>query len=296
LLHSLASTGPATGPFRRITTIHDLIYRKLPREHAGIRFFGARYLVSRGLIPLAARRSNRIIVTSKIVAEDLQAHLRISPDKIDVCPLGPGRPGRRTPTEERELRERYALADRRIALCLSPVWPHKNVVRLPEAMSLIPPPCRPLLIISGRATRYSPALIEAARRYGVESDLRITDWVTPEDLDGLYALADCVVVPSLYEGFGFPVLEAMSRGVPVACSSGGALPEVGGDAALYFDPRSSAEIAEAMLRILSNPRDAERLRAAGQRRAADFSWQRAAQATLRSYERTLGHRLTEDAV
>jgi glycosyltransferase involved in cell wall biosynthesis len=70
----------------------------------------------------------------------------------------------------------------------------------------------------------------------------------------------------------------------------------GGDAALYFDPRSSAEIAEAMLRILSNPRDAERLRAAGQRRAADFSWQRAAQATLRSYERTLGHRLTEDAV
>ena len=93
--------------------------------------------------------------------------------------------------------------------------------------------------------------------------------------------------PSLYEGFGLPILEAMHRGVPVCCSDNSSLPEVAGDAALLFDPLDPRSIAAAVERILGDPAEAERLRAAGREQAARFTWQAAAQATAASYERTL---------
>ena len=101
-------------------------------------------------------------------------------------------------------------------------------------------------------------------------------------------MADVFVYPSLYEGFGLPVLEAMARGVPVACSDASSLPEVAGDAALLFDPRDQRAIAEALTRLLEDPALRERLRAAGLARAREFSWERAARLTLESYARALG--------
>src|SRR5438046_5026541 len=98
------------------------------------------------------------------------------------------------------------------------------------------------------------------------------DYVSPADLEGLYALADAFVFPSLYEGFGLPVLEAMARGVPVACSDASSLPEVAGDAAVLFDPHDQSAIARALERLLGDPDEAERLRSAGRRRAGLFSW------------------------
>jgi glycosyltransferase involved in cell wall biosynthesis len=111
-------------------------------------------------------------------------------------------------------------------------------------------------------------------------------WVSPEDLEGLYAQAAAFVFPSLAEGFGLPVLEAMARGVPVACSDASSLPEVAGDAALLFDPLDPRAIADAIRRLF-DPAVAEPLREAGRARAATFTWERCAEQTVAAYERTL---------
>jgi glycosyltransferase involved in cell wall biosynthesis len=291
LLHSLASTCPLTGRFKRVTTIHDLIYRLLPREHSGIRYLGARWLVGRGLIPLAARRSERIITPSHAAARDLASTLRIPADKIDVCPHGPGALAGPRPTSATVLRARHDLGDLRIVFCSSPAWPHKNLLRLLDAWAMLSRTPPAVLVLAGGTTRYSSALAEKARAKGIASRIRLTGWLPPADLEGFYAEADCVVVPSLYEGFGMPVLEAMQRGAPVACSSTGALPEVAGAAALFFDPRRPVEIAAAVRSILADASLAERLRESGRRRAAEFTWRASARATLRSYEGALGRRL-----
>jgi glycosyltransferase involved in cell wall biosynthesis len=110
-------------------------------------------------------------------------------------------------------------------------------------------------------------------------------YVSAADLEGLYALAGCFVFASLNEGFGIPILEAMRRGVPVACSRASALPEVAGEAARYFDPYDVQDIAGALSALLSDRALAERLSAAGVAREAEFTWEKTARGTLGSYAR-----------
>jgi glycosyltransferase involved in cell wall biosynthesis len=126
-----------------------------------------------------------------------------------------------------------------------------------------------------------------AEALGLDGDVRFLGWTSAEDVEGLFALCDAFVFPSFYEGFGLPVLEAMARGVPVACSDRASLPEVAGGAALLFDPAEPAAIAGAIERLLGDPAEAERLRAAGRDRAAQFTWRRTAELTLASYDRAL---------
>ena len=121
----------------------------------------------------------------------------------------------------------------------------------------------------------------------VQDDVRLLGFRPAEELEGLYSLAKGVVLPSLYEGFGLPVLEAMTRGVPVACSDIPALQEVAGEDALHFAPTDAPGIASAIERLLGDTQLAEQLAAAGRRRAALFSWARAAEATLSCYRRAL---------
>jgi glycosyltransferase involved in cell wall biosynthesis len=283
LVHSLASTAPAWGRFRRVVTVHDLIYARFPEAHAGIRDLGMRVLV-----PLAVRRSDRVIVDSHSTQRDLVELLGTRAERIDVVPLGIGTVARSEPLPERELRERLDIGERRVALSLSAKRPHKNLLALIGALALIPAERRPLLVLPGYPTAHEAELRERARTAGVEGDVRFLDWLSGEELEGLWQLADAFVYPSLYEGFGLPVLEAMARGVPVACSNASSLPEVAGDAALMFDPHDERAIAAALERLLSDPAEAERLRARGLERAREFTWGRTARATLESYRRVLG--------
>jgi glycosyltransferase involved in cell wall biosynthesis len=282
LVHSLASTAPAWGRFRRVVTVHDLIYARFPEAHAGIRDLGMRVLV-----PLAVRRSDRVIVDSHSTQRDLIELLGTPAGRIDVVPLGLGTVGRARPTAERDLRERLDLGERTVALSLSAKRPHKNLSALIGALARIPAERRPLLVLPGYRTAHEAELRERARTAGVQGDVRFLDWLSGEEFEGLWQLADMFVFPSLYEGFGLPVLEAMARGVPVACSSASSLPEVAGDAALMFDPSDERAIAAAMERLLTDDAEAERLRARGLERASQFTWERTARLTLESYVRVM---------
>jgi glycosyltransferase involved in cell wall biosynthesis len=282
LLHSLASTAPAWGRFRRVVTIHDLIYRFHPDAHPGVRSLGMRALVR-----LAASRSDRVIADSAATRDDLVRFLRADPARVDVVPLGVGSTRQGDATPERALRERHALGDRRVVLSVSAKRPHKNLRALLDGLAGIPAERRPVLIVPGYTTWHEAELREHSDRLGVAGDVRFLDWVSRADLEGLYDLADCFVFPSLYEGFGLPVLEAMRRGVPVACSNASSLPEVAGDAALLFDPRDTQAIRAAMERLLTDRTLASDLAERGRERAKAFSWERSARETLGSYERAL---------
>jgi glycosyltransferase involved in cell wall biosynthesis len=285
LLHSLANTAPIRGSFKRVVTIHDLHFRRVPEAHLGLMRYGMGVLV-----PLAARTSQRIIAPSRATKQDLVELLRVRPAKIDVVPEGVGQVSRVDPLEDAELRRALGLDDRAIVLSVSAKRPHKNLRRLIEALALIPAERRPQLVIPGYPTSYEKELRACAAALDLSRDVHLLGWVPPAQLEGLYASASVLLCPSLHEGFGLPVLEAMSRGLPVACSSGGALAEVAGDAALIFDPHSTPQIAEAIERLLRDPAERARLTQAGLARATMFSWERTAEETLLTYERALGSR------
>jgi glycosyltransferase involved in cell wall biosynthesis len=259
VVHSMGSTAPLWGRFRRVTTIHDLHYKLVPEAHFGVRGLGMRVLV-----PGAARRSHRIIVDATITREDLRSHLHVDPAKVDVVPLG---------VEVAAPIERRA---ERMVLCVGAKRPHKNAVAVVEALA----GTDLRLVVTGYRTSYDDVLRERAAALGVA--LELPEWV--ENLDDLYSRAGIVVVPSLYEGFGLPVLEAMARGVPVVSSDRSSLPEVAGNAALLVDPEDRGALRAAIERAFH---DADRLSAAGRERAAHFSWERTARLTVETYRRAL---------
>jgi glycosyltransferase involved in cell wall biosynthesis len=282
LVHSLASTAPLRGRLPGVTTIHDLNYRKVPDAHFGVRGLGMRVLV-----PAAARRARRVLVDAASTRDDLVADLGVSAEKIDVVPLGVAAPPQPPPDAANRARERFGLGERAVVLSVSAKRPHKNLARLLRALAQVPGERRPLLVLPGYPTPHEEELRRLARELGVTEDVSWPPWVSAEELEGLYAAATCLVFPSLYEGFGLPVLEAMARGVPVACSDRSSLPEVAGDAALLFDPEDVRTIADAMERLFADAELSGRLARAGRQRAATFTWERTAEQTAMSYVRAL---------
>jgi glycosyltransferase involved in cell wall biosynthesis len=282
IVHSLASTAPLRGPFRRVTTIHDLNYKLVPESHFGLLGLGMRVLV-----PAAARRSHRVIVDAASTREDIVRHLRVPASKVDVAPLGVSVRAQARATSWPELRAKLDLNERPLVLSLSAKRPHKNLPRLFRALSELDPAERPSLVVPGYPTPHEAELRELALTLGIADIVRMPGWLPGMDLEGLYRVAAGVVFPSLYEGFGLPVLEAMARGVPVACSNRSSLPEVAGDAALLFDPEDVEAIHTALKRLLRDARLADRLREAGRARAATFTWRRTAELTAASYEDAL---------
>ena len=280
LVHSLGSTGPARGGFRRVVTIHDLIYKHFPEAHFGLRAMGMK-----ALVPLAARRSDRVIADSQATRDDIVELLRIPADRVDVVPLA-ARPPRSAPEPEADLRARLKLGDRPLVVSTSAKRPHKNLMRLLQAHALMPAP-RPLLVLPGYVTDYEAELRAEAARLGITNDVLFLGWMEDAALEGLLAAAVCVAFPSLYEGFGLPVLEAMMRGVPVVCSARSSLAEVAGDAALLADPEDPAAIAAAMQRVLTEPELAVDLIRRGHEQSARFTWRATAEGCLASYRRAL---------
>jgi glycosyltransferase involved in cell wall biosynthesis len=280
LLHSLASTGPASGGTTRVTTIHDLNYKLVPGTHFGVRGLGMRVLV-----PLAARRSRRLIVDAESTREDLREHLGVPREKVDVAPLAARVPADPKATPEAELRVGLELGDRPLLLSLSAKRPHKNLPRLFRAVAALEPGQRPVLVVPGYPTPHEEELRLLARELGIADLVRMPRWLPAADLEGLYRAAACVVFPSLYEGFGLPVLEAFAASIPVLTSNVSSLPEVAGDAAMLVDPHDPAAMADGLEQLCRDEDLRRVLAAAGTARVASFTWDRSARATVDTLRR-----------
>jgi len=279
LLHSLGTTAPARPGGISVVTIHDVIYATHPEAHTAAMRAGLR-----ALVPIAARSADRIITPSKAAKRDVAARLGVPADRVDAIHSAGGLPpGPATP--EDELRSRYSLGEAPLVLSVSARRPHKNLVRLLEAFARVEHKPAPLLVLPGYRTPFEDEVAAAIERLGIADRVRTLGWVPDPDLEGLYAAAACFVFPSLAEGFGQPVLEAMERGLPVATSSASSLPEVGGDAVLYFDPLDVEAMANATRRLLADRALTARLAEAGRARAREFSWERTARETIEVYRR-----------
>jgi glycosyltransferase involved in cell wall biosynthesis len=282
IVHSLASTAPVHGRAKRVTTIHDLQFKLVPGAHSRLLGTGLGALVR-----AAAWRSHRIITDSASAARDLENHLRVRPDKIDVVLLGVNQVPTVTPTDVAELRCTLGIGTRDVVLSLSAKRPSKNLVRLIQAHAVLVNP-RPVLVLPGYPTPHEHELRALTHELGSSDDVRFLGWISDEDREGLYAMATVFAFPSLYEGFGLPPLEAMARGVPVLSSSRGALAEVIGAAALIVDPESVREIHDGLQRILVDHHLQSQLRDAGRDQAQSFTWDRTAAATADVYHRAFG--------
>jgi glycosyltransferase involved in cell wall biosynthesis len=274
IVHSLANGGPPlTVGVRRIVTLLDLIWlhqREAWGTPAAVRTMAV-------LTRISAKTANRVITISEAARDDIVANFGLDAGKIDVTPLGVRIPAAATRSEP----------EVPTILCVAQKRPYKNLPSLIHALAGLPDP-RTVLVLPGAPTEHEEELRSLAERLGVHDRVRFPAWVADEELEALYVSATCFVLPSLIEGFGLPVLEAMARGVPVACSDRPALPEVVGDAALLFDPTDQAAVTDAIRRLLMDADLRESLAARGLERARLFSWRRTAEETLASYRRAIG--------
>ena len=287
LVHGLAYATPVVAPgVATLVTILDLTWRHHPESVSWLarRMFGL-------LAPLCGRTADRVIAISETVRDDLVATLGIDAAKIEVTPLGvSGRPPP-APAPPAEMRARLGIPGGvPMVLSVAQLAAHKNLTALVEALPRLADE-RAVVVIPGRHTAYRDELAARAQALGVAGRLVLPGFVSEDDLEGLYAAADAFVLPSLLEGFGLPILEAMRRGVPVACSQVSSLPEVAGGAALLFDPRRPDAVAAAVDRLLGDERLRAGLAERGRRRAAELTWEATARATLRAYRRALAARV-----
>ena len=283
LLHSVALTAPLRPSVPSVVMVADVTWLREPGAVPRL----TRALWKTLVIP-AARRARRLIAISESARDEIAEDFRVQLDRIDVIPLGPGTNGVVQPTDEGELRERLRLGSGPVVLAVSAFLAHKNVQRLVEALPAIRTEVSDVtLVLCGNWTPLQEEVRARTEALGVRDAVVMPGWVSAADLEGLYRLAACFVLPSRREGFGLPVLEAMHRGVPVACSSTSAVPEVAGDAASYFAPESPREIAAAVTEILGDPARAAELADKGRKRAELFTWRRTAEQTLATFERAL---------
>jgi glycosyltransferase involved in cell wall biosynthesis len=288
VLHSPALTAPLATRAASVVVLADTTWMTMPDLSRGQ---AATVRLWRTVVPCVARRADRVIAVSKASAEDIVRHLHVPRDRIDVVPNGHGASPRADPTPESQLRRRLGLGTGPIVLNVAVKKRHKNQLRLIQALPAVRETVAGAqLVLAGAPTSYEAALRAEAQRLGLAGAVAFAGYVSDADLEGLYGAAAAFAFPSLNEGFGLPVLEAMARGVPVVTSNRSSLPEVAGDAALLVDPTSVADMAQAIVRVLTEPRLQERLVAAGRRRPAAFSWERAAEGTLASWERALAQR------
>jgi len=259
VFHALSQRLDRRPAKRVVCTFHDLFV--LTAEYSSPEFRARFAAQARD----AARRADLIIAVSRFTARQVSDLLDVEPSRIRVVPHGV-----HPPPQSQQPREK-------LVLFVGALQTRKNLVRLIEAFEAMPPDWR--LVLAGAPSGFgAEAILER-----VHARIEVTGYLAARELERLYTRASIFAFPSLDEGFGIPVLEAMARGVPVITSNCSALPEVAGDAALLVSPRETSEIAAALTRLASDDNLREQLAARGRERAKLFSWQQAVAATYSIY-------------
>jgi glycosyltransferase involved in cell wall biosynthesis len=271
---------PPTRARRLVVTVHDLAFRRHPETAPQ----STRWWLAR--IDRTLERAARIIAVSEATKRDLIELYGVEAERVAVIPHGvDGEVFHPSTREEVErIRRRYAI-DGPYLLSLGGLEPRKNLPNLVRAFARLPEDDRPTLVLAGGSVEWNPEGREAlqATLGELPSDVRdgvvLTGYVGEQDKVALLGGAEALVYPSLYEGFGLPVLEAMACGTPVVTSDVSALPEIAGDAALLVDPRDPEAIASAVTRILGDVDLRRDLAERGSSRAAGFTWEKTARST-----------------
>jgi glycosyltransferase involved in cell wall biosynthesis len=283
LLHSLDHVAPVWGGWRSVVTLHDLAFLLYPGTHTPA---SRKYYAATGD---SARRAQRVIAVSQRTASDAVRLLGLDPARVRVVPEAAGPAFAPRPREAlAPLAAHFGIpTDRPYVLFVGTIEPRKNVPLLLEAFARVRSQVDAHLVLVGARGWLDEPIFAAHARSGVADAAHFVGWVEEDELAVLYSHAGVLVLPSLYEGFGLPVLEAMACGAPVVCSNAGPLSEVAGDAAVLLPPEDATAWADAIARVLTQPRHAANLRARGLRRAAQFSWERTALLTRDVYREAL---------
>jgi glycosyltransferase involved in cell wall biosynthesis len=279
----------------RVPTIfnpHDLQHRHYPE------FFPSDLLAWREVMYSAGcRESAAIAVESRSVKDDVVAQYAVEPRKVHVIMRGaPTEAYGEIPRElPAQIRSRFNLPER-FALYPAQTWPHKNHLRLLEAVAVLrdEDDLQLHVVCTGRQNEHWSVIRAAMRRLALQSAVHFLGFVDPLELRALYRMAEFVVFPTLFEGGGFPIVEAFLEHTPVTCANVTSLPEYAGDAALFFDPTSVDSIADAMRRMATDEALRDVLRRRGADRVRVLTWSRTSRAYRALYRKVAGRELTEE--
>ncbi|MDR1759206.1 MAG: glycosyltransferase family 4 protein [Fibrobacter sp.] len=251
-----------------VITIHDLTHLKYP-QFLPSKFH---YFYFRFMIGLACKKASKILTVSENTKKDIIEFFNVKPDKISVTPLAAGKEFvHKNKSEVCYLQKKYRIPGaKKIILYVGNLLPHKNLNALLKAFDLLKNKDECCLVLVGK-------IFENRLKLNIEEQSVIcTGSVSQEELVDFYNLSDLFVFPSLYEGFGLPVLESLACGTPVACSNTSSLPEVGGNFAFYFDPENELDIANKIEAALNTKTNSLELCEYSRK----FSWKKTAQATI----------------
>lgn len=284
LFHSPQFNVPVISRVPQVTTIHDCAYSRFPTEFSSPldRCF---YAI---MFRLALQKSNKIIAVSQATKDDIQTIYGISGDKINVVHEGVDRSFLNDQSDVTDLKARFGV-DQPFMLFVGISRPRKNLARILGAFAAAKDRFdkRMKLVIAGPEDDRFLNIRQLSRELKIDESVILLGRVTEQELHSLYRSARCLLFPTLYEGFGLPILEAMASGTPVLTSSMPAHMEIAGDAAVFVNPLDISEMGDAMAEIAENSGLRERLMVKGMDRARMFSWESCAHQTMAVYDQVL---------
>lgn len=273
LIHCPALLGPVRSKMPTVLTLHDLLYWSHPELMAVSMYTKpVKWMEKR-----AAANATRVLTISEASRGEIVKYLGFDEERLDVVPLA----GTRTATDTFTRRP----DPKGLILATGNRLPHKNWGSLIRALALIPEDQRPTLAITG--SHGDDPLRPIVDELGLDRWVNLLGWISDEEMQDLYERATIMAMPSFWDGFCLPALESMMVGLPVMLSDISVYREVGGDAALYFDPHSLPDIAATMTRAVTDPELMATRAALGRERAALFSWEKTAEGTLNSFRAAL---------
>lgn len=281
LLHSMAFVTPLLAPAPTVVTVYDLSFIHYPEQFPALQRL---YLTTQ--TRRSCRQARRVVAISHSGRRDIVQLFGVAPERVDVVPPAVDEQFRPLPAAEvARFRRQHDLPEA-FLLHVGTLQPRKNLPVLLEALARLGRPELPLYLVGGRGWLYQEidARIDAL---GLQRQVRFAGYVDDESLPFWYNAASLLVFPSLYEGFGMPVLEALACGTPVVAANASAIPEAGGDAALYFESGDVAGLVKQMLAVLDSPEQAATMRAEGLHHAGTFSWTNSGRAMSDVYHRAL---------